>query len=534
MKVETRTKNSSRNIVFSLLSYAIRIILEFLIRRVFLQIFSVEYLGLNSLFTNILSILSLADLGIGAALIFAMYKPVAEKDDEKVRQLLAFYKKSYIIIGCVITGLGLLVLPFMNLFQAKAPNVDVNIYVIYIIFLFNTVISYFFAYRQALLYTNQRNDIETKIKIVTNIIMSAVTLAVLYLTKNYYLYAGIAILTTLSNNLSVYLITSKLFPELVKKPQNKLDEQSKKDINKNIFALFFHKLGSVIVYGTDSLIIYIMLNSATLGKYSNYLLITTSITSIITMISLSIRGSVGNSIATQNQEANAKLLNKLSFVYFWMISFCTICIFVLSDPFIDTVLASGGNKYSFDLTIILLLSIQFYLNISRQLVTVFKECVGLFYQDRFKPIIESIVNLVVSILLTLWIGLPGVIIGTIVSTIVAPLWVEPYVLNKYYLKQSTWKYFGKYAIYSIAMLISGVATYFVCYLIPNVNILTLVAKFAICAVVPNVCLLICLCWMPEFKECVAWAKDLLHRKMNKHNNIAIPNTDDQSKTNSAI
>lgn len=515
----SRTKNSVRNIIFSMLAYGLQIILGFLARRYFIYFFSTEYLGLNSLFSNVLSLLSLAELGFGTAIVFAMYKPMAEGDEEKVRQLMQFYKKSYFTIGCVILGIGLCVLPFMDYFKKQAPNVNINLYIVYGIFLFNSVVSYFFAHRRSLLYTNQRNDIESKINMLLNILLTGGQLVAICFAKNYYLYIALIGIFNILNNVLIFVITQKMFPQFLKKPNAFLDKESKKAINKNIMSMIFHKIGSVVVYSTDSLIIFLVLGSVSLGKYSNYLMITTYVSAIVTIFTNAMRGSVGNSIASESVEKNQTLLKKLNFIYCWIVAFCTIAIFILSDPFIDIVLTKDvSTVLTFDKTIILLICVSFYLNQSRNMVLLFKEGAGLFYQDRFKSIFESVINLVTSIILAKFIGLAGVIIGTIISTISTCLWVEPYVLNKHYLKQSTLKYFAKYLYYTFAMLVAGGVTYLVCNFIPHYNIGWLIVKFAVCAVVPNIVLLITYCWLPEFKQTIQWGKQIISGFKQKKKN----------------
>lgn len=513
----SRTKNSVRNIIFSMLAFAVQIILGFFARRYFIYYFSTEYLGLNSLFSNVLSLLSLAELGFGTAIVFAMYKPMAEGDEEKVRQLMHFYKKCYFTIGIVILGIGLCVLPFMEYFKKQAPNVDVNLYFVYGIFLFNSVVSYFFAHRRSLLYTNQRNDIESKVNMLLNILLTGGQIIAICFAKNYYLYISLFGIFNILNNVLIFIITQKMFPQFLKKPNSFLDKESKKSINKNIMSMIFHKIGSVVVYSTDSLVIFLILGSASLGKYSNYLMITTYVSAIIAIFTNAMRGSIGNSIASESEEKNQNLLNKLNFIYFWLISFCTIAIFVLADPFIDVVLTKDATtSLTFDKTIILLICINFFIGQSRYMLGTFKECAGLFYQDRFKSIFESIINLVVSIVLARYIGLAGVIIGTIISTLTTSLWVEPYVFYKHYLKQSTVKYFVKYLYYTFALIVAGCATYFICNIIPDFNMPWLIVKFVVCAIVPNLVLLILYFWLPEFKQTVQWGKQIICNFKNKH------------------
>jgi Na+-driven multidrug efflux pump len=255
-----------------------------------------------------------------------------------------------------------------------------------------------------------------------------------------------------------------------------------------------------------------MLGSTLLGKYSNYLLITTYVTSFISLITGGIRGSIGNSIAKENVDKNYKLFKKLNFLYMWIVSFCTICIFALSDSFIDVVLTKNDSvDLLLNRNLLILISLNFFFTTSRYMCGTFKECAGIFYADRYKSLFESIINLIVSVVLCYFIGLPGVVIGTIVSNITTSIWIEPYVLNKYYFKKSTLKYFANYVIYLILTILIGMFTMFVCNKIPSTGIATLIAKFALCAILPNILLLISLCWHPEFKECLEFVKNLINK-----------------------
>ena len=507
---ESRTKNSTRNIMFSATAYLIQIVLGFLVRRYFIYYFNEEFLGLNSLFSNILTVLSLAEMGIGGAIVFAMYKPMAEKDSAKVNALLNFYKKCYITIGCIVTVLGLCVIPFMGYFKAKAPKVDVNLYAVYLIYLFNSVISYFFAHRRALLYTDQRQDIESKVNIVINLLQSLLQLAIIIFVKNFYLYLGVIGVANLISNVLIFIITNTKYKNLISGIKNDLDANTKQLIKKNVFAMLFHKIGGVVVFGTDSILIYLLIGASVLGKYSNYVLITTYVGYIFTIYINAIRGSIGNSIASRNEKENYGLFNKLNMIHFLITAFCAICIFVLANPFIDTVLTKDKSmSLLLDFPTLIIICVNFYLSKTRDLTNVFKECAGIFYQDRFKPIAESIINLVASIILAKFIGLAGIILGTIISTVAMPLWVEPYVVNKHYFKESTAKYFLKYLYYSICMLVSCAITYFVCGLIPTGGMGLLVLRFGVCAIIAAVTLILGFMFTPEFKQCVAWGKSIL-------------------------
>lgn len=514
---ESRTKNSIRNIIFSITAYLIQIILGFLVRRYFIYYFNEEFLGLNSLFSNILSVLSLAELGVGGAIVFSMYKPMAEGDKEKVSALLNFYKKCYLIIGCIVLVLGLCVIPFMGYFKAKAPQVDVNLYMVYLIFLINSVLSYFFAHRRALLYTDQRQDIESKINILINLLQASLQLVVILVIKNFYVYLLCTSLSTLLSNTFVFLITNKKYGEYIKKSASKIDDTTKKEITKNVYAMLFHKIGGVVVFSTDSILIYLLIGASQLGRYSNYALIISCVTSIITLYVSAIKGGIGNSIASRDEKENYKLLNKLNFAHLFIVAFCSICIFVLSDPFINTVLTKDANtSLLLDMGTVLALCLSFYLTQSRSMIGTFKDCAGLFYQDRFKPVFEVVVNLVTSIVLAKWLGLVGIVLGTIISTVSAPLWIEPYVLNKYYYKQNTGKYMLKYLMCLMITMACGVATYFVCALLPIGGVGWLVLRFAVCGLIAGITLFAGFMIVPEFRQSINWGKQIvvgiLHRK----------------------
>jgi len=513
---ETRTKNSSRNIVFSMTAYLVQIVLGFLVRRYFIFYFNEEFLGLNSLFANILSILSLAELGFGTAIVFSMYKPMAENDVEKVKALLGFYKKCYTIIGIMVAVLGLIVLPFMPYFKTKAPSVDVNIYLVYLLFLANSVVSYFFAYRRSLLYANQRNDIESKINILIYIIQSVGQLLVIVLLKNFYLYIVVIGLCTILNNIFVVLITQKKYSEYLDFSHVLLSDSERKAIKKNVTALIFHKVGEMLIYSTDSVLIYTLVGASALGKYSNYVLIVSYIGTIINLYINALSGSIGNLVASEPVEKNATLFSKLNFIHVFICAFCTICIFNLSDPFIDCILTkNAADSLLLDKFTLLAICFSFYLNYSKNMVNAFKQAAGLFEQDKYMTLVEAGINLVASIVLARFLGLIGIVIGTIISTLAISMWTKPYVLNRYYLKQNTLTYFLKYLGYTACMGVSGVITYYVCSLILARGIGMLVVKFAVCGLVAGVTLLAGFSLMPDFKNCLEWGKTILKNFRNK-------------------
>ena len=499
MKEYSRTKNASRNLATSIIAYIIKIVLSFVVRTLFIRYLGSTYLGLNGLFTNILQILSLAELGIGSALVFSMYKPVADKDEEKVKQLLSLYKKIYFIIACVVLTIGLCILPFLKYLIKDVSQVpsDVNLYIVYLIFLAGSVVSYFSAFEVSLFYVCQRNDIISNIEIIGNIIVSVFNIVFLILTKNFYIYISINLANTVVQNCLILVFGAKLFPEYWGKSRDKLPKNEVKVITSNMGALMLHKIGAVAAVGIDSIILSKMVGIVAVGIYSNYALIITYVTMIPAFVITAIKSGIGNSIVKNSVEDNKKLFNNLLFMLFWIVGFCSICLFCLFNSFMKTWL--NDENLIFQMSIVSALTIQFFVTNCRLLVNSYKECLGYFRQDMFKPLIEAILNIGLSILLTYFLGVIGVVLGTILSMILACVWLEPLILYKHYFKKSVWDYWRRFSIYLLAIIGTGAITYLICLLIPSNGILYLIVRFVICTILPNVIFILLSFKTSEFK-----------------------------------
>ena len=305
----TRTSNIKKNLVFNIIKFATQMLLQFVLRTALIYIMGAEYLGINGLFTNIFSFLSLAELGIGSAIVFSMYKPIAQGDDEKVKSLQNLYKRFYLIIAIIVGLLGILMLPFLNFFINGNAGVDINIYILYILYLFNTLVGYFSAHKRSLLFAYQRNDVENKIHVVCSICMTIIQIIVLFISRNYYIYFVINVIFTLVECVFIQIYANKLYPNINGKG-NSLDKETKKDIAKNVIALSMHKIGGVVVFSTDNILISSILGVVVLGAYSNYAFITTSLTSFFLLFVNALTASVGNqNISTYN--ITDKDINKL-------------------------------------------------------------------------------------------------------------------------------------------------------------------------------------------------------------------------------
>lgn len=492
--------------------YLAKIVLQFVVRAFFNRYFISEYLGLNGLYTNILNVLSLAELGVGNAIVYSMYKPISENDTETIKSLVALYKKIYCIIGCIITVIGLALIPALPYLIKDVPDVDINLSVIYVLYLAQTVTGYFFAYRRSLVFAYQRNDIESKISFLAQFVLAVCQIVIMVVWKNYYAYVSSMVICNTLDAVLIFIISFKLFPE-IKGKAAPLDKAISKKIAKNTGAMVCHKIGSAVVFSTDSIIISAFVSLTVLGLYSNYTLVTNALASAITLLVAAMKGSIGNLIATGDNEKSYKIFKALNLLMMWFIGFLFIGIMVCVQDFIS-ILGGDSSKQLPYLTVVLI-CLNFYVTQSRTMANNFKECAGLFWNDRFKPLFEAGINLGLDLLLVYFMGINGVILATIISTVTVPLWVEPYVLYKNYFKQHLYKYFLQYIFYILSTAASFGVTFFACYFIPHGGIGWFILRVVICLILPNLVYLLIYFKTPEFAYLFSAVKALFERFGNK-------------------
>ena len=352
----TRVDHVAKNGVYNFLKYFLQLFLQFALRTVLIYKLGKEYLGLNGLFSNILGILNLAELGIGGAISFCLYKPIAENDTKKINSLLNLYKKFYILIASFVFLAGILITPFLPyLINGNYPS-EINIYVVYLVLLLNSVMSYFSAHKRTLIYSNQRNDIESKIKIgcISSLYLLQILLLIIF--KNYYYYIVLLPLFTMIENIIVVIVANKMFPMIKEKPE-KIDEKTKEELKKKLFAMSIHQIGGVLVLSTDNIIISSMIGLDAVGIYSNYLLIINSLISLIGIICNSIQASVGNMVVLTNKDYVMKKYDILNFGYVWLVGWSTICMICLFQPFI--ILWTNNIDYLLPISVVFTICLSF-------------------------------------------------------------------------------------------------------------------------------------------------------------------------------
>jgi len=508
---KSRTQYSARNTSVAVISKIIAIFMGFITRVVFTHTLSESYVGINGLFTDILNVLSLTELGVGTAITYALYKPIAENDIEKQKSLMRMYCWFYRIVATCVFCAGLLVVPFMDILIRNKPDVN-NITLLYLMYLVNSVLSYLLIYKRTLIDAHQKVYIGTLYQTIFLIIQDVVQIILLLTTKNFVLFLATYLVCTFATNLSISRKADKLYPYLRDKNVNKFEKEERKDIFKNIKAMLMHKIGGVVVNNTDNLLLSSIVGIISVGKYSNYYLVIGSIRQILDQVFLGITASVGNLGVTQDSGRVKKIFETSFFIGQWLYGFSSICLFELLSPFVAL---SFGEKYVFATDVVFVLCINFYVTGMRKATLVFRDSLGLFWYDRYKAIAEALINLIVSVVLALQFGAVGVFLGTLISTVTTSLWIEPYVLYKYKLKSPVWKYFVTYAFYAIILAGIWFVTDKLCRLVSGGYFIQIVYRLVICIIVPNVLMLIIYNQKKEFKFALGKGIELLKNRKGK-------------------
>lgn len=479
LMTNSRTKNATRNIIFALLNKFVSLALPFVTRTIITYILGAKVLGLSSLFTSVLSFLSLAELGLGTAIVHSMYKPIAEDDKTTICALLGYYKKMYRTIGMIILGTGTLVLPVLPyLIKGSTPE-GINIYIVFYIYLLNTVLSYFLAgYKQCLLTAHQRSDITSKISIVANFVMQVAQIIILCITKNYYVYAFLPIFSTLTINILNAKITSKMFPDY--KCGTGLSKEVQFEIRKKINGLIGTKINAVVVHSSDALVVSAFLGLIDNAKYANYFYVVNTVSGLMIILYSSMTAGVGNSIVTENLEKNYTLFKKLSFINSWIVNWCCVCLICLYHPFMQLWM---GESMVYPVNVEACFVLYFFIYNIQRVILMFKDAAGLWYEDRMRPYVSMSVNVILNIILVQKIGVYGIILSSILAFLVSVPWAN-YTLFTKLFRISPWKNIFEMFKSGLIACMASVVTYTICNVLLEGAIFFLV-KAVICVLVPN-------------------------------------------------
>lgn len=478
-----RVQSAVKNIAFGQIGNFITLLLNFILRSVFIDHLGDTLNGVNDLYTGILSVLSMAELGIGTALNYSLYKPVADKDYEKIKSYMLFYKKAYRVIGIVIAAAGLALSPFLPWLVKQPEGIavrDLTLY--YYIFLFNTVSSYFVAYKYSLVNAEQKNYIQTNILTVTKMITVSLQITVVLATGNFYVYLLTAAFVELLQKIFVTVYLNRRYPYLRDRKAAKLSKAETGEIAAKTKALVFHKVGDVARLQTDSMIISAFINVTVTGFVGNYNMVINSAANVVNIFFNSVLSGFGNLIATESRDRQYRMFKVYRFAACWIYGFTAVGFSILLTPFI---VLWKGEARTLAYGVVLCILIDFYFKGERIVLSNFKTAAGVFEQDKYLALIQGIVNLIISIVLVRRIGLIGVYIGTIVSGLIANI-TKPVIIYKVILDRPVGGYFldlVKYAavVSAVYALLAGIGR----LVMPQVTIAAFAVMFGIICIVFN-------------------------------------------------
>lgn len=503
-----RFRSSSRNAMAAVVTSIVMGVISFVERVVFNQCFISDYLGFYSLFKNVISVLSVANLGLSSAIAFSLYAPLAEDDYDEVRAILFFFKKVYLVVGTVILLLGLAFTPFLKFFVSTEVEMSA-VQTYFIIFLLSTVFEYYLSYKYILFNADQKQYVTT---IVTNLgwaSMYFVQIIVSITTHSFLLYSICLFVFDSLQGVITNVLADRKYKYLKSKKPGKLSEKSKDGIVQNVKGLIWSKFGNVLVSSSDSIMISAIVGSSILGLYSNYQMISKGLLTFTKILPNAITASIGNVGAVESNETVSESYKYIDMSFFLLYGIISVVLFNIINPIVATFF---GASRTLPISSALCICVLFYLENSKSLFSTYRSSLGLFWFDRYRPIISGIMNIIVSILLGNVIGFDGIILGTIITYVVIDLWFEPMVIYHKGFHQSSRKYilfsFSRLLLIISLMLITNYFTSF----FPSRGLLSIIARTIVSLAISAAVLLMFFCKNKYVKQSVSALKKYILRK----------------------
>lgn len=496
MRNRSRTEYSVINILTGLGGYFLNTVLGFVCRMVFVQCLSADYLGINGLFTNIITMLSLTELGIGSAIGYALYKPLAKNDEEKIASLMQLYGRAYRIIGIFISVIGLALMPFINVIIREQPNISESIYLLYILNLFNTVSTYFWGYRTTLLTAAQKNYIVAAISYVISVVQSILQMVFLLLFRNYLDYLLIQTAGNFLYKILVSYFAEKHYPCIKKKDIKPLPKDEQRVIFANVRDLMIYKVSSLLVNSTDNILITFFNGLATTGIASNYTLLVNTLNSLLGQVFNGLTASIGNHNASENTDKQFQMFSFLNMMNFWIFGWAALGIFYCSS---DLVQLCFGAEYVLPIQIPFVMALNFFTVGMMNAVWTYKHTLGLFHYGRFMQIFTGVLNIVFSVVLGTYLGVFGILAATVLARACTSLWYDPVAVYIHGFGKSPWSYLVRYVQYLLILFLAAGLCQLSFTLVAGSHLVKTLMKIVLCSVVTNVVFLLIFFKTPEFQ-----------------------------------
>lgn len=523
---KSRSLNSTKNIITGIGGQIINIVLGFVSRTFFINALGQEYLGVSSLFTTILTVLNISELGLSTAIVFSLYKPLAENDHLKCQALIKLLRKIYAIIGFVVLGIGLLIMPFLP-YIVKGNTEVVNLNVIYIIYLLQSALSYwFYSYKNTILQADQRQYVATLVGYFITLSVHLLQISVLLLVQysdlitaqvGFVTYLLVNLVFVVVKNIVISKRVDKLYPYLsnreLARQTVELEREEKLGIFKNVIGLACYKISSVTLSSTDSIIISSLINVAAVGIYSNYVLILNIVTTLVGIVFGAFTAGIGNLYVTESKEKSEFIFRCLNLLNFWVYGACSICFFYLVNPFI---LLWVGEDYLFPTAVIVVIVANFLTDGLQNAVISYKDACGLFWEGKFRPIASALLNIIASLILVMYLDIAGVVLGTIISRFLTTWWFDALLVHKRAFAKSPAGYYFRYFKYLTIVVATALLVYPVANMVNVTNLLLWTIKGIICFIIPNVVFLIIFRNTDEFRYVYMIGRDLLAHFFKRH------------------
>ena len=508
MKLD-RAKNTKKNLVFGFFNKFVAIVFPFITRTVIRYTIGVEYLGLSSLFTSILTVLSLAEMGFQSAIVYSMYKPIAMEDYKTINALLALYRRVYRWIGLVVLCVGLFILPFIpKLINGSYPDA-VNIYILYIIYLSNTVVSYFlFVYLSSLIAAYQREDIISRNNLLFTVLLNTCQIVIIIFSKNYYLFALLIPVVTVFNNFRIASVAKRMFPFV--RCEGELPSEDKKDIRKRVYGLVISKLCITSRNSFDSIFISAFLGLAATAAYNNYYYILSAVTAVLSIVSTSIAAGVGNSVVLETKQKNYEDMEQMNFLYMWISGWATTCLLCLYQPFMKIWM---GEDLLLPMHVVILICAYFYVLKMGDIRSVYVQVNGLWWENRYRSVAESFANLFLNyVFVKVW-GLTGIVLATLLSLFFINFCYGSKIVFRYYFTEQKAKYYYlQHFLYLGITIVVAAITWRICVLFTYGIVLTIVVRLLICILVPNILYMVLYSKYPVGQRSITWFFRLLKNR----------------------
>jgi len=513
---KSRLENVFRNSGASLLNRIVTILINFIIRTLFIRALGNEYTGISSLFTDILHVLSLVEMGLDVSMVYALYKPIAEKDEKHIAALMNFYRVAFTLIGISVLVFGLACVPFLQYIVKDVPNIKEDIRLIFIAYVVTTASSYFYVYKTVLIRADQKSSIISNATTYTRLAECLLEVILITVFREYFIYLILHFLATIIRNFILSAKAEKLYPEYLHNREVQVSKEERKKLFLNIGALIIYTLSTVVLSGTDSIFISAFAGTTQVAIVGNFTMITNSVKNLIKMIVDSTRPSVGNMIATDKSNRQFVLFGHINFLTFWVACFCSTCLFVLLNPFIGDIWFNSSYKVS--MLIVGPIVLNFYIMVMTYAIGTFRNTNGLFVQGWYRPAVMSVLNIVLDFFMGKKWGVKGIYFATSISLVTTQAWYDAFIVFKHAFFRKPWKYYYQYLIYLGLTILSCAGSYYLCSLITIPSIGGFILKMLVAMCVPNLIVIAVFSRTDSFRYALGIANKLakkVFRRLNK-------------------